>query len=262
MKVLRPSLAAGLADDDVLLADDRERVDPGGHPAEHHQPLVEVAGPAAHAVERRPGDGERGVADVVDVRVPVLGDARVRRPGGGDPGGAVDRSDRPGRGRSAARRPPRGRCRRRSRSGTGARSGRGTSPSRPGPRRRDRLDGAGSVSVTLGLGDHGAVEGRRGDAVRPRPRPAGCPAAVAGAARPGSPASASARLSGRVVLDQPGQRPRRSSRRCPRRRGSAEPARDDQFGQRWSFAGRRCPTLTRARPLRSTRRGTAGRPRR
>src|SRR5829696_1279920 len=71
--------AAEVTHDDVLLADDGKRVDAGGHPAEHGRVGGQVGSPAARAVERRPGDGERGATVVVVVLVPVLGGARVGR---------------------------------------------------------------------------------------------------------------------------------------------------------------------------------------
>ena len=76
--------AAALADHDVGLADDRQVVDARGHPPEHHEPLRQVAGPAADAVERRPGGGDRCAGVLVDGGVPVLVEARVRRPRGCD----------------------------------------------------------------------------------------------------------------------------------------------------------------------------------
>ena len=65
-------------DHHVLLADDRERVEAGRHPGQDHQSLLEVAGPAADAVERGPGhrDGSRAAAR--RRRVVVLGDATRR----------------------------------------------------------------------------------------------------------------------------------------------------------------------------------------
>src|SRR4029078_6744539 len=78
--------ATEVADDDVLLADDREGVDRAGHPPEDGGVVREVGGPAAGAVEGGPGDGERGPPVVVLVGVPVLRGARVRGPHGGDGG--------------------------------------------------------------------------------------------------------------------------------------------------------------------------------
>ena len=71
-----------------------------------------------------------------------------------------------GRGRSAARRPPRARCRRRSRWGTGGSRGRGTTTRRP--RRPSGATGSTSASVALDAvrgGDRRAAERRGGDAV-------------------------------------------------------------------------------------------------
>src|SRR3546814_11751 len=46
------------AEDDVLLADDRECVDGGRDASEHHHPVADVGGPGAGAVECRPGHRE------------------------------------------------------------------------------------------------------------------------------------------------------------------------------------------------------------
>ena len=165
------------------------------------------------------------MADVVDVRVPVLGDARVRRPGGRHPGARRRVVGATGPGRSAARRPPRGRCRTRSRSGTGARSGRGTSPSRPGPRRRrPARRGSGSASATWASATDRAVDGS----------PAVTPSSSATGERDVQRRRLAQRdpdrrprigpVVGAVVLDQPGQGAGRPAA-VAGGRGSAEPAR-------------------------------------
>ena len=164
MKVLRPSRAARAADHDVRLADHRQRVDPGGHPAEHHQPLLEVAGPAADAVERRPGDGERGSAAGRRRRraSPRRGSGAAstsRRPGPavgvvGDPAGE-DPQPVALRAPGAAGEAGRERVRRAARRTT-PRAARASSSGTGRPRRARR--------VGLGAGDHGrgrAVERRR-----------------------------------------------------------------------------------------------------
>ena len=163
-----------------------QRVDPGGHPAEHHR-AAPSRSPAQPPMQSSAAQvtGERGPRVVVDVGVEVLAGARVRRPGRGDPGRAV-RARRPGRGRSAARRPRRGRCRTRSRWGRGAcrspaydaMAARASAAGdrldrRRAPRRRPRRAGRPRRPVD---------GGRRGAVGRRRRRAPGCRAAAAGAA--------------------------------------------------------------------------------
>ena len=135
---------------------------------EHHQPILEVAGPAADAVEGGPGDRQGCARVLVGVGVEVLGDARrrvstSRRPGarGRRPRGAS--ATRPGR--SAARHRARGRCRRRSRSGRGGwcspaydASAARASSAGTGARRRPRLD---ALADSTGLPSYDATHRRR-----------------------------------------------------------------------------------------------------
>ena len=92
---LRPSVDEVPADDHVRLAHDRERVDAGGHPAQHAGPALEVLRPAADAVQRRPGDARAAALDAVD-QVSGLGVLGVRDPQRGDvpavAGRAADRA--------------------------------------------------------------------------------------------------------------------------------------------------------------------------
>ena len=83
--VLRPSVPRPRPRTTCSAPVSREYVDPRGHPGEHHHPFLESAGPAADAVEGRPGGGDQ-----------VVGDGLVGRPGAGDPGQAVLLGDRSG----------------------------------------------------------------------------------------------------------------------------------------------------------------------
>ena len=138
VKVLRPSLPAALARPRRAA-----RRSPAGRrcgrssgPSTIGRSL-EVAGPAADAVQRRPGRGDRRPRLLVDVGVPVLGEARVRRPGGGDAVAGRPVADRPGKIRS-----PSPSLARRAAGEAGGerveRRGRGTTPRPPRRPRRAR----------------------------------------------------------------------------------------------------------------------------